>query len=333
VAIHRSDSHHITETMQCSTLGVVLLGVVVALYLRADADLSLVFLADAVGLTDDAFAEKSVWIVGASTGIGAALAEEFATRGANVTLSSRRADMLEAVAQKCVEAGADVKPSVRAMDVLDEKERETVEDVDVLVLNAGRAQRNTGVNTTLAETRELLELNFFAVVDLARRWALLRGDEGGRIVVTSSVAGKLGVPVSSTYSASKFALHGYFEAMRVELMMQNVDVTLACPGPVVSDIGKHIQGPASAKDGAEDDDKDKMPTERCAYLMTVAAFHRIGEAWIAGQPFLLFTAISQYAPNLGKILSKTIGFKRVEAFVNGANVDSVASLLNFTFKK
>eukprot|EP00634_Sargassococcus_sp_CCMP2135_P014183 CAMPEP_0198651424 /NCGR_PEP_ID=MMETSP1467-20131203/5662_1 /TAXON_ID=1462469 /ORGANISM="unid. sp., Strain CCMP2135" /LENGTH=305 /DNA_ID=CAMNT_0044387311 /DNA_START=30 /DNA_END=947 /DNA_ORIENTATION=- len=295
--------------------------VLVAIYLRGDADLSLRFVADVVKLKDDAFAGKRVWIVGASTGIGAALAEEYAKRGAAVVLSARSKDKLEAVKARCGQAC-----SVKVLDVLDEgaRRRSVAEvDADILVLNAGRSQRMLALNSSLETTQEVMALNFFAPVDVARSWALERGQKGGQIVVTSSLSGKIGTPIGSSYSASKFALHGYFEALRVEV--PEVDVTLACPGPVVSDIGKHAH--RGSFRSATEADETKMPTQRCAYLMAAASYFRLSEVWISEHPFLFFTALMQYTPTLGKLLAKKIGYKRVTAFQAGHDIFATTSYL------
>ena len=301
-------------------LFLVVVTVLAAVYLKGDADLSLLFMADVVGLKEDSFEGKKVWIVGASGGIGAALAEELSTRGAKVVLSARSGEKLESVAEKCMKEGASEKPSVLVFDALDPETRKstTVRDADILILNAGRAQRMPAMKTPLETTREIMELNFFAMVDIAKTWAENYSGTQGHVVVTSSISGKIGTPIGSSYSASKFALHGYFDALRVELAKKNVSVSIACPGPVVSDIGKHIHGLPESP--AEEAFQHKMPTKRCAYLMGVAINHKMPEVWISEQPFLLFTAILQYFPRLGVFLAKNIGGKRLDAFEQGKDI-------------
>lgn len=125
--------------------------------------------------------------------------------------------------------------------------------LDVLVLNAGKSQRALAEHSPLALTRDIFEINFMAAVNLAR--VALPGmiaRASGQLVVMSSIAGKIGTPVASSYSATKYALvrtshasrmrsecaqHGYFDALRSEVSQFGVRVLLACPGPVDTGIG------------------------------------------------------------------------------------------------
>ena len=112
--------------------------------------------------------------------------------------------------------------------------------IDSIVLNAGRTQRSLALDTDISQTKEILELNFFSTVNLAR--IVLKDmalKKSGNVIVISSVAGKFGVPISSSYSASKFALQGYFDSLRAEVSSQGIHVTTVCPGPVESEIADH----------------------------------------------------------------------------------------------
>jgi short-subunit dehydrogenase len=103
--------------------------------------------------------------------------------------------------------------------------------IDSLVLNAGRAQRSLASNTSLEVTQEIFQLNFFAAVNLATITLPQFSNQGsGQFVVISSVAGKFGVPISSSYAASKFALQGYFDSLRAEVSAQGIQVSSICPG-------------------------------------------------------------------------------------------------------
>ena len=120
----------------------------------------------------------------------------------------------------------------------------------------------------------------------------------------------------------RFALHGYFSALAVELAPARVAVTLACPGPVATEIARRVHG-----SGASDVDASKMPAARCAFLIAVAIRWRVAEAWISKQPELLFAAIVQYAPNLGTWLARTVGGRRVEAFREGRDLFAASAYL------
>ena len=142
---------------------------VLAVFFAGDADLPLLFMS----IPEGAYLDKVVWITGASSGIGAVLAQEMTRHGAKVVISARRVDQLNDVAAKCT--GRHV-PIAIPLDVTDAAAQEAayaevvnrVGPVDVLVLNAGRSQRMTAVSTSLELTKELFNLNFFAVVQLAK---------------------------------------------------------------------------------------------------------------------------------------------------------------------
>ena len=216
------------------------------------------------------------------------------------------------MAKRCVEVGALV-PLVLPLDVLDTEDHltayETIKStygrLDSLVLNPGRSQRKLAVETSLEDTRSLFDLNFFSYVSLAKTVVpdmIKRGD--GQIVVMSSLSGKLGTPVASSYSATKFALHGYFEALRTEVQHLGVSVSIICPGPVVSEILEHTTGKMNVKESSE----VRMPTERCTDLISRAMKHKVDELWISDQPLLAVTFMMEYTPWIGRqIMTKFAG--------------------------
>jgi len=190
---------------------------------------------------------KVVWITGASSGIGEALAYEYAATNATLVLSARRVHRLQAVAETATAAGAAAVHVVPldVVAVLTEQRafQEVVEQVvtktkrlDMLVLNAGATQRSTAEEMPLSAARSLMELNFYAVIEHARAALPALRHSRGQIAVMSSFTGKIGAPVSSVYSASKHALQGYFGALRGEV--PEIDITMLCPGPVASEIAK-----------------------------------------------------------------------------------------------
>lgn len=181
------------------------------------------------------FAGRSVWITGASSGIGEALAKAFARRGARLVLSARRGHELERVRDAIVaagRAGEDVRVlpfDVTEESVLDDVVRRAEAahgGVDVLVNNAGITQRSLALETEMAVYRRIMEVDFFAPVALTQKLLphmVARGD--GLIAVTSSVAGKIGVPLRSAYCAAKHAVMGYCDALRAEI----VATRIPCP--------------------------------------------------------------------------------------------------------
>ena len=299
-----------------STFGIVvvfLLSIAVVLFMRCDNSLFTLRLLPYNETT--AHAEKVIWVTGASTGIGAGLAFDLCKAGAQVILSARQEDKLNEVAKRCVDIGA-LAPYVLPLDVLNTEAHilayETITTnygrLDSLVLNPGRSQRKLAVDTTLEDTRSLFDLNFFSYVSLAKAVLpdmIKRGS--GQIVVMSSLSGKLGTPVASSYSSTKFALHGYFDALRTEVQHLGVSVSLLCPGPVVSEILEHTTGKMNVKES-----EARMPTERCTDLISRAMKHKVDELWISDQPLLLVTYMMEYTPWLGRqIMTKFAGILRL----------------------
>lgn len=186
--------------------------------------------------------QKVVWITGASSGIGEALALELARRGARLVISARRAERLDELRRRCPDPS---KVAVVPLDVSDTaRAKEHVESalvpfgrIDVMVHNAGITQRSKVVETALEVDRRIMEVNYFGVIALTK--ALLPSmiaQRSGHFVVVSSVVGYVGTPKRSAYAASKHALHGFFESMRAEVREHGVHVTMVVPGYVATDI-------------------------------------------------------------------------------------------------
>lgn len=188
------------------------------------------------------YKNKTVWITGASSGIGEAFAKAFYKDGANLILSSRRKDELERV-KKELGNGDTIKIlplDLAQSEILSQKVDDALKlfnGIDVLVNNGGVSQRSLFADTDLATIRRILEINFFGSVALTR-FILphMISNQSGHIIVTSSVAGKFGTKFRSGYAASKHALHGIFDCIRQEMYEYNVHVTLVCPGPIKTNI-------------------------------------------------------------------------------------------------
>ena len=188
------------------------------------------------------FENKVVWITGASSGIGEALAKRFASAGSRLILSSRREEELVRVAGLCPEA-----PSVFVLP-LDLAKPESLADaahsvlarekaVDVMVHNGAVSQRSFAADTRYDVDELLLRTNYLGPVALTK--ALLpsmRARRQGHFIVMSSVLGKFGLPGRSSYCASKHALHGFFDTVRAEVWQDNIQVTLVLPGWVRTNI-------------------------------------------------------------------------------------------------
>jgi short-subunit dehydrogenase len=192
-------------------------------------------------------ADSRILITGASQGIGRALAEAAAGRGARVLAVARSADLLSELAQK-VRAAGGVLEVVRA-DITDRSDRQRMVEaavhyfggLDVLVNNAGVGATGHFAEVSSERLRQIMEVNFFAVTETTRvMLPLLRRGNQPAIVNVSSIAGKRGIPARSEYSASKFALQGFSEALRAELAKDGIDVLVICPGLTQTNFSQNM---------------------------------------------------------------------------------------------
>lgn len=177
-----------------------------------------------------------VWITGASSGIGEELAKVYSKEGYFVILSARREAKLKEVVSELYAPDSslvlpmDVTQSVSIAQAWDLVSSQSIE-VDLLINNAGISQRSKILDTTLETYRKLMEVNYHGVVDLTKRVVEdMVARKEGHIAVISSIAGKVGAPKRSGYSASKHALHGFFDCLRAEVTDDGVNVTIVCPG-------------------------------------------------------------------------------------------------------
>jgi dehydrogenase/reductase SDR family protein 7 len=321
---------------------IIVIIAILAVFFSNDCDLLLQFLPYGEKEARSSYQGKVVWITGASSGIGARLALDYASSGAQVILSARRVDQLESVARDCANRGQ--MPLVLPLDVTDDAAQaatfskiiEQFGHIDILVLNAGRSQRALAINTHINDTRSLFELNVMAYISLTRLVVpsfLKRGS--GDIVVVSSIAGKVTTPVSSSYAATKHALQGYFDTLRSEVFAHGVGVLVVCPGPVKSEIVENaIRGDTSSLTGKQvyEQDENIMTTERCTQLILKALHYKYDEVWLSDQPFLAITYLSVYAPWITRQLMKHfIGPSRVRAFIEGASVFDFKLILKQAF--
>jgi len=188
------------------------------------------------------FKDKTIWITGASSGIGEYLVYALAEQGARLIISSRKEKELKRVKSNCPE-GTTVK--VQPLDVADfDRIPKVAEEVlrefgliDILINNAGISQRELVVDTQMDVYRRLIEVNYLGTVALTKAvLPTMIKQQFGHIVVMSSVLGKMGVPWRSGYCASKHALHGFFDSLRAEVYDDNIKVSLICPGFVKTNV-------------------------------------------------------------------------------------------------
>ncbi|MEZ5680085.1 MAG: SDR family NAD(P)-dependent oxidoreductase [Erythrobacter sp.] len=201
------------------------------------------------------FEGKTAWITGASSGIGAALAREWAGRGADIILSGRDEARLHEVANSL-----HTETLILPFDVRDDAAMQAATDravtwkgVDIFVANAGVSQRSAAVDTDISVYREIIDIDLIA--QIAATQALLphvseRGS--GHLLFISSIAGKVGVPMRTAYCAAKFGLAGYADALRAELSQCGVQVHVIYPGSVATDVSRNALTSDGSKRGRSD---------------------------------------------------------------------------------
>lgn len=218
------------------------------------------------------FLGKTVWLTGASSGIGEALAYELASRGARLVLSARRLPRLQAVQARCERPERHLVLAFDmthgpALGVQVERVRAHAGNIDMLINNAGVSQRSLVEDTDLGVDRSLFETDYFGPVSLVKHvlpHMLTRGE--GHVVAVASLAGLVATPYRSSYSAAKAALIAFHDALRAETAKRGIVVTVLCPGFVKTEIAE------SALTGNGSQSAGKHPQQ--AGVMSAALFAR-----------------------------------------------------------
>jgi len=225
--------------------------------------------------------DKVVIITGASSGIGKALAFSFGHEGAKIVITGRKEAPLLEVSHELSTLGIDNLPIVSDVSIeADNAEmvKKTIEKygkIDILINNAGISMRSMFEDCDLNVIKTLMDINFYGTV-YATKYALpyIKATKGS-IVGVSSIAGYRGLPVRSGYSASKFAMNGFLEALRTELLHTGVHVLTACPGFTASNIRVASLGAdGSSKGDSMRDEGNMMSSEEVADRILKAVKNR-----------------------------------------------------------
>ena len=192
------------------------------------------------------YKNKTVWITGASSGIGEALAYAFAREGAHLIISARNIVELERVKNACKGAAsvAIVKLDIGDTDNVFQAVQTTLKGgdgrVDVLINNAGLSQRSLTKDTAFEVDKNLINVNLLGTIAMTKALlpTFLR-QKSGQIVVISSIMGKIGAPLRSSYAAAKHGLHGFFDTLRSEMHNDGLHILMVCPGYVRTNISRN----------------------------------------------------------------------------------------------
>lgn len=235
-----------------------------------------------------------VWITGATSGIGEALALQYAQMGATLLLSARREAELQRVKTACAPATVHCialdLASPESITAAVAQAQQLVPKIDILINNGGISQRSYAAETDMEVHRKLMEVNYFGTVNITTQvlgWMLQRG--GGHIAVVSSLSGKFGFFQRAAYAASKHAVQGFFETIGIEEAQHNIRVTIASPGPVATNIGKNALDKDGKPVGKDDPFNDNgMSAQDCARAIIAAIGSGKREVIIARKEKLMY---------------------------------------------
>lgn len=268
-----------------------------------------------------AFADQVVWITGASSGIGEALVKAFSRDGAKVALSSRREVELRRVRDECIAAGAHAEDLLLVpLNVVDyaalpgavQTVLHNFGRIDMLINNAGSSQRSFCLDTDMEVYRNLLELNVLGQIALTKAVLPVMVAQGsGHLLVTSSVSGKVGVPLRTGYCASKHAVMGFFDSLRTEVADLGIKVTTIVPGFIRTNIGVNALTGSGKPTAKQDPDIETgMDAMECAAFILRAIGEGIEEIAVGEGPEMDLLELKRRDP--------TAVFRALEVMASGA---------------
>lgn len=236
------------------------------------------------------FENKVVWITGASSGIGEALAINLGKMGASLILSARREEELSRVgaatglpAERLLILPMDVTQHELMLDYAS-KVVDRFKKVDILINNAGISSRGLVMDTDLEVYKRLMDVDFFSTVALTKAiLPYMAEQKSGQIVVVSSLMGKFSTPWRSAYCAAKHALHGFYDSLRAEVFQYNIAVTTICPGFVSTQIAYNALNTKGEKRHIQDESNNNgIKPAFFAQKMLLAISKRKDESYIGG---------------------------------------------------
>ncbi|HBH06357.1 MAG TPA: short chain dehydrogenase [Flavobacteriales bacterium] len=249
--------------------------------------------------------DSVVCITGASSGIGEALAYQFAKEGATLALIARRKEVLEQVQSKCLRytSRCFIFPfdlsKTEELGGLSKEILNKTEKVDILVNNAGISQRSLAEETPLEIDRKIMEINFFSAVALTKQLLpSMISKKGGHIVVISSVVGKFGFPMRTAYSASKHAVQGYFESLRAELNPYKIKVTIVSPGRIRTEVSRNALTKEGQPHGQMDPGQEKGMDVTVSAKRIVRGIKRNKKDFLVGRQELVMVFLRRFFPSV-----------------------------------
>ncbi len=251
------------------------------------------------------YTNKVFWVTGASSGIGEALVYELIKREAKIIASSNKADDLKRVIDNCGLKQNIISPVIFDLadtgniDVLVREQYEKHGRIDVLVNLGGISQRATVTDTPLWLDKKIMEINYFGTIALSKAVLPYMIRQGyGHILATSSISGRFGFPLRSAYSASKQALHGFFETLHIENKKYNVRTSVIIPGRVRTNISFSALTASGKEHGRMDEGQSNGISPEKAARMILKGLNRNRREILVGSTELIMLYIRKYFPSI-----------------------------------
>ena len=256
------------------------------------------------------FKNKTVLITGGGSGIGEAMAYQYARKGTNVILTGRRIETLEKVQQNCI--GLGVKSWCKTVDV---EKPESIDElvawvkseghqIDFLLLNAGISQRALTLETDISVDRRLMEVNYFGGIYLVKALKDMFIGRGVHIAVVSSVSGVFGFPVRSAYCASKHAIHGFYETIALEY--PQIKTTIIIPGRIHTEVSKNaLDGNGKATGIMDPGQANGYDVNKCAKV-AIRAIARGKHQKVIGGFDTIMVPFYKYVPWLFRLIARNV---------------------------
>lgn len=256
------------------------------------------------------FKDKTVLITGGGSGIGEAMAYQYAKKGTNVILTGRRMEALERVQKNCLALG--VKSWCKTVDV---EKPESIDElvewvrseghlIDFLLLNAGISQRALTLETDISVDRRLMEVNYFGGIYLVKSLKDMFIERGVHIAVVSSVSGVFGFPVRSAYCASKHAIHGFYETIALEY--PQIKTTIIIPGRIHTEVSKNaLDGNGKATGVMDPGQANGYDVNKCAKV-AIRAIARGKHQKVIGGFDTIMVPFYKYIPCLFRLIARNV---------------------------
>ncbi len=259
------------------------------------------------------FNNKTLWVTGASSGIGRAFAIQLSKKKCQLILSARNEESLEEVSKICNVNGSSTL--VIPFDLADEKSIDLAANsvidkklnIDGLYHFGGISQRSIASETKLTVDRKIFEVNFFGTIALTKKiLPILLKNRKSQIGVTTSIVGKFGFPYRSSYAATKHALHGFFESLRSENKKNGMIVSMIIPGRIKTNISKNAIDKEGNSYNVMDPGQDKGKTAESTVKIIIHNLEREKKEILVGGKEIIMVYIRRFLPRLYYYLSTKI---------------------------